>query len=230
MVSTDRKFQPHHIQRLVIDSTGAYTEMCEIGRLAETDKSPYHQNPAKHRHPYTAIYDMLFAPLRHKQIHFAEIGIAAGNSVILWWNYFRKAAEARTLYFFDRCPDTIETVKQLQFPVEPYTALMDVGVDGDIARALKGGIGDGQYDVILDDSSHDYNHIIRMIHEAIPFVRSGGYLIVEDVMRTWSEDEIEAAIQDILPQCALAYFVICNHEERYSPGWNNDKMLVLVKA
>jgi predicted O-methyltransferase YrrM len=105
---------------------------------------------------------------------------------------------------------------------------MDVSKDGDVARALA--LPSGQYDVILDDSSHEFDHQIRIIKEGFPLLKPGGYLIVEDVFRSTPEERYEQALNQILPQCAEAYFVICNHEERYSPGWNNDKLLVLVKG
>jgi cephalosporin hydroxylase len=103
---------------------------------------------------------------------------------------------------------------------------MDVSKDGDVSRAL----GDTIYDVILDDSSHEYDHQIRIIKEALPSVKSGGYMIVEDVFRNIPESDFVRDLQDVLPACSEAYFVVCNHEERYSPGWNNDKILVLVKS
>ena len=218
------------LQHIVIDSTGAYTELCDIGRLAGTDKSPYNQVEGKHNHPYTAVYDMLFAPLRGKPIRFAEIGIAGGNSVAMWWNYFRPAADAGHLYFFDRCQISIDTVKAMHFSVEPVLGIMDVAVDGDVRRALTEACPDDLYDIVLDDSSHEFEHQIRIIKEAWPLIRPSGYMIVEDVFRARAEADYEAALEEVLGEAALAYFVVCNHEERYSPGWNNDKLLVLVKA
>lgn len=223
-------FQRKRIQHLVIDSTGAHTELCTIGKLTGTDKSPYNEVEGKHCHPYTAVYDMLFAPLRGQPIRFAEIGIAGGNSVAMWWNYFRVAADAGSLHFFDRCPMSIETVQAMQFPVEPRLGIMDVGVDGDVRRALEESAAGELYDVVLDDSSHEFDHQIRIIKEAWPLIRPGGYLIIEDVYRTRPEADYEKQIGEILDKAAAAYFVVCNHEERYSPGWNNDKLLVLVKA
>ena len=76
------------IQNIVIDSTNSFTELCELGKNIGIDKSPYNVNPNVHKHPYTGVYSMLLGPLKHKEIRFAEIGIAAGGSVILWNQYF----------------------------------------------------------------------------------------------------------------------------------------------
>jgi len=224
-------YSRRRIQHIVIDSTGAYTELCQLGKVCKIDKSPY--NDVGHRHPYTAVYSMLFAPLKNKEIMFAEIGVAMGGSVVLWWNYFSNAH----LSFFDRDQNLLNNVNTLHFPKrQPYTGLVDVRVDGDIGRAIMNACmhynNDSEprmFDVILDDSSHDYADQIRIIKECWPHIRSGGYMIVEDIFRKIPESDFERDLDSILPECSDAYFVICNHEERYSPGWNNDKILVLVK-
>jgi len=213
------------VQHMCIDTTHTYTDLCEIGKQALTDKSPYiYSNTGLHRHPYTGVYAMLFAPLKNKNIEFVEIGIASGSSVVLWWNYFTKAS----LYFFDRDQNFLNNVKAMEFPDrEPYLALMDVSVDDGIRASLKA--TGKMFDVILDDSSHVYEHQIRIAKEAFPFIKSGGYLIIEDVYRSESEVKYENDLADIISECTMAYFVVCNHEERYSPGWNNDKLFILVK-
>jgi predicted O-methyltransferase YrrM len=217
-------YRQKRLQHIVVDSTGAYTDLCELGRLACTDKSPYGQHEG-HRHPYTAVYSMLFAPLKNKEIQFAEIGVAGGASAIVWWNYFAKAR----LCLFDRDQNFLDNVGKMEFPEKkPYLGLIDVRVDGDTARALTE--AGGLYDVVLDDSSHDYADQIRISKEAWPLIKSGGYMIVEDIYRTTPEADYERDLDSLLNECSAAYFILCNHEERYSPGWNNDKILVLVKA
>jgi SAM-dependent methyltransferase len=214
------------VQHMVIDTTHTYTELCNIGRIACTDKSPYGNIDLPiHRHPYTGVYSTLFSPLKNREIEFAEIGVAGGSSVILWWNYFTKASFS----FFDRDQNFLNNVEKMEFPSRsPYLGLMDVSVDGDVRESLfKTG---KQFDVIIDDSSHVYEHQVRIVKEAFPFVKSGGYLIVEDVYRSTPEEDYARDLKEVFTECAMVYFVVCNHEERYSPGWNNDKLLVLVKA
>ena len=104
---------------------------------------------------------------------------------------------------------------------------MDVAVDGGIKGSLLK--TEKMFDVIIDDSSHDYDHQVRIVKEAFAFVKSGGYLIVEDVFRSAPESDYLRDLVDIIDKCSMVYFVVCNHEERYSPGWNNDKLLVFVK-
>ena len=209
------------ISRIVIDSTDAKTELCELGKACGTDKSPY--NTVRHRHPYTAVYSMLLASLKNMPILFAEIGVATGNSAILWDLYFTNP-DTR-IRMFDRDESFLDNARNMTCSRCSY-GLMDVSVDGDVAR----GLGDGLYDVIIDDSSHEHGHQIRIIKEAWPRLKSGGILIVEDIFRSTAEKEYSDAIPEILSGAAAAYFVVCEHAARWSPGWDNDKLLVLVKA
>ena len=214
------------ISRLVIDSSQAITELCLLGHEYGADKSPI--NPKGHRHPYTPVYTMLLSSLKNRPITFAEIGVAGGASACVWSGYFTHP-EAR-IRMFDRdekfLAECREGVGAGTGEMRLTADLMDVSVDGDVARAL----GDVEYDVILDDSSHEFGHQMRIVHEALPKLKRGGLLIVEDVFRSIAEEEYAEALKDVLPACSAAYFVLCEHRLRWSPGWDNDKLLVLVKA
>lgn len=211
------------IPRIVIDSSDASTELCRIGRATGTDKSPY--NTVAHRHPYTAVYSMLFAPLKNKPIRFAEIGVAGGASALLWEIYFRHSNAE--ICMFDRDEELLRRARE--HVGRRFTfALMDVSVDGDVFRAL----GNEPYDVIIDDSSHDFDHQIRIIKEAWPRLKSGGMLIIEDIFRNEPEERYATALDEtkILETAVSTYFVMCEHKNRWSPGWDNDKLLILVKG
>ena len=164
------------IGTVVIDSSSIQSDLCVLGRACGTDKSPY--NTVAHRHPYTAVYSMLFE---------RSAGITG----------------SRVKY-----------------------GLMDVEKDGDIRRALTGEL----YDVIIDDSSHNHGDQLRIINEAFPLLKSGGMLIIEDVFRSTPDEDYAKPLKDIIIRCSNAHFVLCEHKHRWSPGWDNDKLLVLVKA
>ena len=216
-------FSRKRIQSIIIESTNSYTELCEMGKELGIDKSPYNERPGFHRHPYTSVYSMLFAPYKNKEIQFAEIGIAGGGSVILWNRYFTHPSTS--FHFFDRDEGFLDNSKSFGFPRNSF-GLMDVTLDGDITRAL----GEkSQYDVVIDDSSHHPTDQIRIIKEAFPLIKSGGYMIIEDVNRGVPDEEFEKNLTEILEQVSEAYFVVCEHVLKFSPGWNNDKLLVLVK-
>jgi hypothetical protein len=216
------------IQHLVIDSSKAVTELCFLGNLAGTDKSPVISRAQRHRHAYTAVYTMLFAPLKSRPTQFAEIGVAGGHSALLWDMYFKHPKTV--IHMFDRDQNFLNGAKELVSSQGVNFSLMDVGVDGDVSRALAASNPGGLYDVIIDDSSHEHGHQIRIIKEAFPLLTQGGILVVEDIFRATPEEEYTKELGAILPQCSAAYFVVCEHKDRWSPGWDNDKLLVLVKG
>ena len=216
------------MQRIVIDSSAALTELCFLGNIAGTDKSPVVSAAQRHRHAYTAVYTMLFAPLKGRPIHFAEIGVAGGHSALLWDMYFKHPETM--IHMFDRDQKFLNGAKELVSSQGVNFSLMDVGVDGDVRRALSASNPGSLYDVIIDDSSHEHGHQIRIIKEAFPLLKQGGILVVEDIFRATPEEEYAKPLAAILHECSAAYFVVCEHKDRWSPGWDNDKLLILVKG
>ncbi len=212
------------IPRITIDSSDATTELCFLGKATGTDKSPY--NTCRHRHPYTAVYNMLFSPLKNKPIQFAEIGVASGSSAMLWDLYFTH--DNARINMFDSDMNFLAHAQGLVGDRFRFHQ-MDVSVDGDVVRGLSSQQA-GPYDVILDDSSHTHEHQIRIIKEAFPLLKQGGLLIVEDIFRATAEEDYSSLLGDVLAKCSASYFVMCEHKDRWSPGWDNDKLLVLVKG
>ena len=169
---------------------------------------------------------MLFSPFQNKPIKFAEIGVAMGSSAVLWDAYFEH--EDTQIKMFDRDENFLARAAGLTRHRVSY-GVMDVEKDGDIRRALLESSAE-PYDVILDDSSHNFDHQIRIVKEAFPLLKQGGLLIVEDIFRSTEEHKYTEALLDVISDCSAAYFVVCEHKERWSPGWDDDKLLVLVKA
>jgi hypothetical protein len=54
-------------------------------------------------------------------------------------------------------------------------------------------------------------------------------IIIEDVSRDEPEERYIKILEDIKNEFSFVSFIQTEHENRYSPGWNNDKLLVLVK-
>jgi len=174
-------------------------------------------------HPYRGAYSMLLAPLKDTKIEFMEIGIADGGSARMWTQFFERA----NLHFYDFSNMAIENLKQQCLPGISEIGYLDVSKDGNVESFLKA--KNKMFDIILDDSSHIFEDQVRVANEAWAFIKSGGYLLIEDVQRKIPEHDFEIRLSTILNECSLAYFIECNHEERYSPDSNDDKILVIVK-
>ena len=210
---------------LTIDSTECRTLLCRLYAESGTDKGPY--NVHGHRHPYSAPYSLLLEPLRHKPIKFAEIGVFRGASLRAWRSYF--APEAR-IYGYDCDVPNLDYIASMNMP-NVFLDTMDAGSSPSIQQKLDEATRDGVlFDVILDDASHNPEHQVEVIRTALPFLNPGGLLIIEDIFRERSIALYEQALRDVQPLVRFHTFIVCDHALRYSPGWNNDKLLIFVKA
>jgi predicted O-methyltransferase YrrM len=211
------------IPTLVIDSTKCLTELCIIGRLCGTDKSPV--NEYAHRHPYTAVYSLLLSKYKNENIRFAELGVAGGASVIMWNHFFPSGS----FYFFDRDQNFLDNAKKYVPADKNIFALIDVKYPESIKDTLQLACKDNKLDILLDDSSHNIDDQNHIIHQSLPFIKSGGMIIIEDINRNEPEENYFKIIKDIYNEFSFVSFIVTEHENRYSPGWNNDKLLVLIK-
>jgi predicted O-methyltransferase YrrM len=209
---------------ITIDSTGCRSDLCVFCAELGTDKSPYGVHG--HRHPYTAPYSLLFEPLRKKPIKFAEIGVFRGASLCAWRRFFTSAR----IFGFDNDVNNLNFIARNQWP-QVYLDVMDASKASSIQSVLQKYVSDGElFDVILDDASHDPPDQMQVIRTALQFLKPGGLLIVEDVFRERPTQPYEEVFAEIQHLVSFHTFIVCDHENRYSPGWNNDKLLVFVKA
>lgn len=209
------------IPTLVIDSSQCVTELCLLGRIFHADKSPH--NTHGHRHPYTPVYNMLMAQHKSKPVRFAEIGVAGSASVRMWNSYF----ENGTFYFFDRDQGFLDGGIVAVGTQKNTFSLMDVTNPKSVREALEA--TGGELDILLDDSSHNPDDQYHIIREGLKFVKSGGMIIIEDVERSKPHEEYEKIFKGIDHEFSFISFVLTEHSNKYSPGWDNDKLLVCVK-
>jgi predicted O-methyltransferase YrrM len=92
-------------------------------------------------------------------------------------------------------------------------------------------MADGElFDVILDDALHEVSQQAVTIKTCINKLKQGGLLIIEDIFRDQDHKPYIDAMAEVKSLISFSTFIICDHKDRYSPGWNNDKMLVIVRA
>jgi len=166
---------------------------------------------------------MLFAVYKNKNINFAEIGVAGGSSVVMWNAFFEKA----NLFFYDRDQSFLDNAKQYVSIKRNIFSLMDVRDVKCMIENFKS-IENG-LDILVDDSSHNVDDQNLIIHAALPYIKSGGMIIIEDVNRNDSEDLYFKILEDIHHEFSFISFILTEHNDRFSPGYNNDKLLLLVK-
>jgi predicted O-methyltransferase YrrM len=210
---------------ITLDSTECKTDLCTICSELGTDKSPYSKGGA-HRHPYTAPYSLFFEPLRHKPIKVAEFGVFRGASLMSWRCFFTHAR----IFGFDCDEPNLNFIREKLALPGVWVDKTDCATAEVLTSTFKQYTADGLFDVVIDDASHNMEHQALMIRTALPFIHQGGLLIIEDIFRDYSEEPLLKALEDVKDMISFHTFIMCEHKDRFSPGWNNDKMLVIVRA
>jgi hypothetical protein len=215
------------INNLIIDSSESKTDLCLLGIKYPTDKSPYNtESPVTphgsgHRHPYTAVYDLLFSNIRNKKIKLAEIGILDNMSMKCWREYFTTAE----LYGFDFNEDFINQGKNLNLDNTTFD-FINVNSINSIEESLS---KYGKYDIIIEDSTHVISDQINVMKVAHKYLNDGGILIIEDIFRRTDESSYYEVINEVSEFYSTTTFIITEHRLKYSPNWDNDKLLVMYR-
>jgi SAM-dependent methyltransferase len=204
---------------LYIDSTFCPTELCRIGGEMNTDKSPFalHSVCCGHRKGYTAVYSMLFSQYKNKKINFAEIGIEEGASLLTWDAFF---SENCSVYAFELQKYKIEAAKKLNLKNTTFVQTDVTNIEYLDSSFKETNV---MFDIIIDDSIHHVEHQNNVINIASKYLKPGGMLIIEDILRYEYMNSfiIDTAIWD------FHTFIICHHDNRHCG--DNDKILYLIK-
>ena len=159
---------------------------------------------------YITEYDRLFQPWRDQPVRLLEIGIQNGGSLEIWSKYFTKAVK---LIGCDINPDCA----QLQFD-DPRIAVVvaDANTDDTQQSILK---LSPQFDLIIDDGSHQSGDIVRSFARYFTHLNDGGLYIAEDLHCSYWQD-FEGGLYQ--PYSSIAFFKqladTINHEH-----WGIDK-------
>jgi len=223
-------FNPNEfIESVYIESSFSKSNLCKLGEKYSTDKSPYNKNKVdSHRHVYTPFYDILFSTLKEKKINFAEIGILDNSSIKMWREFFPNAS----IYAFDNREDILSQAK-LDNLKNVYYKKLDVGNINDINREF-GILKDKgiTFDVILDDSSHVFEHQINVIKGCTQFLKESGLLLIEDIYKydeNYSKHNYYSKLKKYLKYFSSIKMIDSDHFNKFTEELNNDLILVLTR-
>jgi predicted O-methyltransferase YrrM len=173
------------METLRIDYKSNTSELCKIGQKYDTDKSSQRNNVtnSRHCHPYTLFYESLFRSRKNENLKIAELGILEGSSLLMWKEYFTNSE----IYGFEYNDNLINNFKR-QFNNERIT-LKNINVTDteSIIRAFNE--LDIMYDIIIDDTTHQFEDQIRVIENTYQYLKPGGILIIEDVFKSYNEND-----------------------------------------
>lgn len=202
------------------------SELCMIGKKYDTDKSSQRNNinGSRYCHPYTLFYDGLFRDKKNEILNIAEFGILEGSSLLMWREYFKNSQ----IYGFEYFQHLIDNFKN-KFDNNRITlSNIDVTNKNSIVNSLKQ--LNTMFDVIIEDTTHQFEDQIRVIENSYQYLKPGGILIIEDIFKSYNENHYITTLKSILPNFQNYYFVELDHVNRNSTGWNNDKLFILVKG
>ena len=118
---------------------------------------------------YFDVYEELFSKYVNQEVTFVEVGILNGGSLFMWRDYLGPKAR---IIGIDLSEDAL---KWEEFGFEVYIGDQSSPLFWENFFSSVGTI-----DVILDDGGHTYKQQITTVLESVPFIKSGGLIVVED--------------------------------------------------
>ena len=209
--------------KLIVDTSHYNSLLCKSGANYGTNKSPL--NIIGHRSGYTPYYDLLFRHLKNEKIIFAEIGIENNASTKMWRKYFSKAK----IYGFEFEDIKIKRAKKHKLKNTVYHKI-DVANQNNIQKTFSK--INKKFDIIIDDSTHIFDHQINIIKKVHPFIKKNGILIIEDIYKNRKENLEEnyyKKIKNLNYIFEKIYFVEFHNINNYTANWKNEKLLILIK-
>lgn len=118
---------------------------------------------------YADFYQNWFEPIKETCKSIIEIGIDNGASLISNYEYFPNA-EILGMDIFDKSKYENERIR---------TIILDQGNSNDLENFCNA--NQNQYDIILDDGSHDVSHQQMTFGKFFELLKPGGLYIIEDL-------------------------------------------------
>jgi hypothetical protein len=213
-------------------------DLKKLATFYDADKWNYHW--------YAQHYQWHFAPLRLKKLKILEIGVggyedpqAGGESLIMWKDYFPNSM-IYGIDIVDKKAIEEDRIKVFQGRQEDETFLRKVVTEA------------GKFDIIIDDGSHNGEHVIKSFRRLFPALNNGGFYAVEDThssylpsIKNWSKIcdysvsphwiDYGGSLDINDPKTSVNYFkslVDClSHQEILNPGYSPsyfDKNIVSI--
>jgi hypothetical protein len=214
---------PAKLGKIIFDSSLDETNLCDLGRKFNTNKSGI--NMDGHRSGYTGLYNLIFNHLINKKCSVAEIGIEKNASTKMWRKYFKKAS----IDCFEIDEQKIYSARKHKLKNVRYHYI-DVNDKKIITSQFKK--TKKKYDIIIDDSTHLFEHQINIILSTYNFLRPGGILVIEDIYKFrkgYEENKYQEKIKHILKFFSYVTFIDTPHINNFTASWKNEKILLLIK-
>jgi hypothetical protein len=125
---------------------------------------------------YFENYQRHFARFRGQEVHVLEIGIYSGGSLEMWKNFFGPASKIYGVDIDPRCK-----------AYESDPAHVFIGDQGDRGFWRRFRQAVPALDIVIDDGGHIPEQQIVSLEELLPYLRSGGVYLCEDLHGPFNE-------------------------------------------
>lgn len=166
------------VPALQTEPKSAFETLIALCRKYDTDKCV-----GADRHGYVRLYQAIFAPRRASAKKILEIGVAQGQSLRLWADYFAQAA----VHGMD-----INDSSALKLPPERIrTYVGDQSNRADLTRMIA--LTGSDFDIIIDDGGHTMRQQQVSLGFLFKHVRPGGLYVIEDLHTSFMSGYSESA-------------------------------------
>lgn len=150
-------------------------------------------------HSYTDVYQQIFS--KYAEINLLEIGICAGGSIWLWQQYFQQTQKPYTITALEILPTFWTRNANFQTSIEQDPNIqLKFNTDATLAQAYE---YLPQYDIIIDDGSHQLDHQLLSLKLALPHLNAGGTYVIEDIAQPEYLSIIEGLAQSLDPALTI---------------------------
>lgn len=126
---------------------------------------------------YFNVYDKIFESYKGKNITFVEVGVSTGGSLQMWRKFFGQNAR---IIGIELNPEAKNLEKE---GFEIFIGNQsDVNFWKDFYKKV------GNIDILLDDGGHKNIQQISTVHSSIPYINSGGLIVVEDTHASYLKE------------------------------------------
>mgnify|MGYP003642027315 CR=1 FL=1 len=124
---------------------------------------------------YMDHYERLFRPIKDDVKVALEIGVNTGTSIGIWSEYFANAK----ILGLDINPECLRHNSD--------RAEIFIGSQDEVATLSKITDKYPLIDIVIDDGSHLVDDMISSFEYLFPFVKNGGYYVIEDLYTTYRD-------------------------------------------
>jgi cephalosporin hydroxylase len=127
---------------------------------------------------YFPVYERYFSQFRHKTITFVEIGVASGGSLLMWRKFLGPHAKIVGIDIRKMCE---------KYDDPKNNIFVRIGSQSDLNFLQKLVDEFGDFDVILDDGSHQMNDIKASFDFLYNKLNKNGIYLIEDLHTAYWE-------------------------------------------